>query len=160
MRRVSLCALSGLVVSALFSMPALAGSPNVADYPLRVHIVANNNRTHYHDRMVDYVDGEGRAILFENSQPRGFDYGFRCNDRVRLSEGFETYPARWKKQGGILEILAAGDGQAGCCVGLRIEGGIEGHRLRPAQWLGRLGTCSQIQRVDGQAPVRPRAWKG
>jgi hypothetical protein len=105
MRRIFFCALTGLAASAVFSTALLAGSPNVANYPLRVHVVQNSNRTHYHDRIVDYVDGEGRADLYENGQPRGFNYGFRCDDRVRLSEGYETYPARWKKPGAELEIL-------------------------------------------------------
>lgn len=123
MRRFLLCALSALAASAMFSTTALAGGPNVADYPLRVHVVQNNNHTHYHDRMVDYVDGEGRANLFENGQPRGFNYGFRCNDRVRLSEGFETYPARWKKAGGELEILLPVMGKPGAVWGcvLKVE---------------------------------------
>jgi hypothetical protein len=105
MRRMFFCTLSGFAAFAVFSTAVLAGSPNVANYPLRVHIVSNNNRTHYHDRIVDYVDGEGRADLYENGQPRGFNYGFRCDDRVRLSEGYETYPARWKKPSAELEIL-------------------------------------------------------
>jgi hypothetical protein len=113
MRRIFFYALSGLAAFAVFSTAVLAGSPNVADYPLRVHVVQNTNRTHYHDRIVDYVDGEGRADLYENSQPRGFDYGFRCNDRVRLSEGHETYPARWKKPGSVLEILQPVMGKPG-----------------------------------------------
>ena len=102
MRRIFLCAFTGLAASAMFSTAVRAASPNVANYPLRVHIVANNNRTHYRNQVLDYVDGEGRANLFENGQPRGFDYGFRCDDRIRLSPGYETYLARWKKPGGVL----------------------------------------------------------
>lgn len=105
MRRFLFCGLAGLASCALLSTTVRAGSPNIADFPLRVHVVQNSNRTHYRERMVDYVDGDGRANIFENSQPRGFDYGFRCEDRVRLSDGYETYPARWKKPGRELEIV-------------------------------------------------------
>jgi hypothetical protein len=113
MRQISFRPWSAFAAFAMFSTAVLAGSPNVANYPLRVHVVSNNNRTHYHDRLVDYVDGEGRADLYENGQPRGFDYGFRCDDRVRLSDGYETYPARWKKPGSELEILQPVMGKPG-----------------------------------------------
>ena len=112
MRRILSCSLSELAASAVFSTAALAGT-HVADYPLRVHIIQNSNRTHYHDRIMDYVDGEGRGDLYENGQPRGFDYGFHCSDRVRFSPGYETYPARWKKAGRELEILQPVMGKPG-----------------------------------------------
>jgi hypothetical protein len=111
-RRILSCSLSELAASAVFSTAALAGT-HVADYPLRVHIIQNSNRTHYHDRIMDYVDGEGRGDLYENGQPRGFDYGFHCSDRVRFSPGYETYPARWKKAGRELEILQPVMGKPG-----------------------------------------------
>ena len=113
MRRTVSCGLIVFAAALSSSVAAHAGSPNPADFPLRVHIVQNSNRTHYHDRVLDYVDGEGRANLFENGQPRGFDYGFRCEDRVRLSDGYETYPARWKKPGRELEILQPVMGKPG-----------------------------------------------
>jgi hypothetical protein len=59
------------------------------------------------------VDGEGRADLFENGQPRGFDFGYACADRLMASPGFETYPARWKKRGQTLEILQPVMGKPG-----------------------------------------------
>ena len=105
MRRFFFYALSSLLSSALLSSVAFAESHNVADYPLRVHIVQNTNHAHYHDRTIDYVDGEGRANLFENSQPSGFDYGFRCDDRLMVSPGYETYPARWRKPRREIDIL-------------------------------------------------------
>jgi hypothetical protein len=121
MRRIFSFALTGFAASAMFSTAVLAGGPNVADYPLRVHIVGNNNRTHYHERVLDYVDGDGRANLFENSQPRGFDYAFRCNDRIRNSPGYETYPARWKKVNGVLEILQPVMGKPGAVWGCELK---------------------------------------
>jgi hypothetical protein len=113
--------LSGLVACALLPAAALASNVNIADFPLRVHVVQNNNHTHYRDRMMDWVDGEGRANLYENGMPRGFDYGFRCNDRVRLSEGYETYPARWKKAGRELEILQPIMGKPGAVWGCTLK---------------------------------------
>jgi len=105
MRRFFFYALSSLLSSALLSHAAFAESHNVADYPLRVHIVQNTNHAHYRERTIDYVDGEGRANLFENSQPSGFDYGFRCDDRLMVSPGYETYPARWRKPRREIDIL-------------------------------------------------------
>lgn len=104
MRRFLFCGIAGLALCALSANNSWA-SANLNDFPLRVHIVQNTNHAHYSYRMLDWVDGEGRAVLFENSQPRGFDYGFRCGDRVFPSPGWETYPARWKKADRALEIL-------------------------------------------------------
>src|SRR5208337_414045 len=90
------------------------GKPNVNDFPLRVHIFMLNGYSHYYRQgssagggisALDSVDGEGRANLYENSQPRGFDFSYSCSRRLMFSPGFETYAARWKKQDRALEIL-------------------------------------------------------
>ena len=110
-----LSALAGfLFIGATAGMPlaSFAGSHTIADFPLRVHIYQANARTHYSSRMVDFVDGEGRANLFEQGDPRGFDFSYRCGDRVMYSAGFETYPARWKKPGAVLEMLSPAMGKA------------------------------------------------
>jgi len=97
--------------SVLLSTGALAGSRNPADYPLRVHIFQFNSRSHYYhpglgvsDSLND-VDGEGRANLYENGSPRGFDFSFQCGVHLMGSAGFETYMARWKKPGRVIEII-------------------------------------------------------
>ncbi len=105
MRRAWICGLSGLVVGLLVATVAWAGKWSAADYPLRVHIFQFNSHSHYYDRSLDAVDGEGRANLFENGQPLGFDFGYRCATRIMVSPGYETYMARWKKPGRELEIL-------------------------------------------------------
>ncbi|MGD0940746.1 MAG: hypothetical protein ABR905_13660 [Terracidiphilus sp.] len=97
--------LSGLAGCLLLSTVALAGGRNAADYPLRVHIYQFNGYSHYAYQTVNYVDGEGRANLYENGEPRGFDFKYRCGERLRGSAGYETYVARWKKAGKELEIL-------------------------------------------------------
>jgi len=107
------CGFSVLALCALSAPSAFASTANLNDFPLRVHIVQNANHAHYRYRTLDWVDGEGRAVLFENSQPRGFDYGFRCGDRVLPSAGWETYPARWKKADRELEILEPQMGKPG-----------------------------------------------
>ncbi len=99
MRRVFLCAL------LLLPAAAFAGKWTAADFPLRVHIFEHNGYSHYRYQNLDAVDGEGRANLYENGMPRGFDFGYRCVDRLRNSIGYETYMARWKKTGRVLEIL-------------------------------------------------------
>jgi hypothetical protein len=97
----------------LLSTAALAGGRTVADYPLRVHIYEHSGHSYYWHQSLDAVDGEGRANLFENGTPRGFDFGYRCADRLRSSPGYETYPARWKKPGKDLEILLPEFGKPG-----------------------------------------------
>jgi hypothetical protein len=115
--------LSRLVVCALFSTTVFAGGHNAADYPLRAHIFSHNSHSHYRDRTLDWVDGEGRANLFENGEPRGFDYSYRCSERLRNSSGFETYLARWKKRDQTLEILLPKLGKLGAtdACELRVE---------------------------------------
>ena len=107
--------LSGLatcgLLSALFSTTALAR--DAADYRLRVHIFQHNSHSHYYHQVLDAVDGEGRANLFENGEPRGFDDSYRCGERLRNSPGFETYLARWKKPDQTLEVLLPKMGKPG-----------------------------------------------
>jgi hypothetical protein len=104
MRRVIVSLLSVFAVCLLLSTAVLAAR-NLAEYPLRVHIYRFNGVSHYAFGTINFVDGEGRANLFENGQPRGFDFKYRCGERLRGSAGFETYPAKWKKPGKQLEIL-------------------------------------------------------
>ena len=105
MRRILSCTLGVSVFCALFSVAAMAASHNPADYPLRVHIFHHNSVSHYYDLSLETVDGEGRANLFENGEPRGFDFRYHCDNRLMNSVGYETYPARWKKPGKEMEIL-------------------------------------------------------
>ena len=112
MRRVLLSGLTVFAFCALFSTAVLAGH-NPADFPLRVHIFSFNSHSHYYYWTVNYVDGEGRANLYENGEPRGFDFSYRCGERLRASAGYETYLARWKKPGRTLEILQPQFGKPG-----------------------------------------------
>lgn len=106
MRRVIFFGLSGFALFVLLSTAVLAAR-NLAEYPLRVHIFQFNSYSHYYGptRSLDVVDGEGRANLFENGEARGFDFKYRCGERLRGNPGYETYPAKWKKPGKELEIL-------------------------------------------------------
>lgn len=111
MRRIMVCGLSGITACLLLATAAWAGKGNPGDYPLRVHIFQLNAHSQYYRPggspygTLEAVDGEGRANLFENSQPQGFDFSYRCGTRIMVSPGFETYMARWKKPGRELEIL-------------------------------------------------------
>lgn len=121
MRRVLLCGLTGFAFCALLSTAALAGGHSAADYPMRVHIFQFNAHSAYSYRQVDYVDGEGRANLFENGNPLGFDFSYRCSERLRVSAGYETYPARWKKPGKEIEILLPQFGKPGAMSACNLE---------------------------------------
>jgi hypothetical protein len=95
-----------VVVAALvFSRCASAGRRNPADFPLRVHIFTHNSHSHYWNGGLSKVDGEGRANLYENSVPTAFEFSYECDTRLMNSVGYETYLARWKKQGSALELL-------------------------------------------------------
>jgi hypothetical protein len=109
MRRVLLCGFTVFAFCALLSTAALA-SPNPADYPLRLHIFSHNGVSHYYWRSLDEVDGEGRANLYENGEPKGMDFRYHCDNRLMNSGGFETYQAKWKKPGVELQILLPAGG--------------------------------------------------
>ena len=114
MRRIFPCSLSVLAVCALFSTAVLAASHNPADYPLRVHIFSHNSYSHYSGpsgiRSLDVVDGEGRANLYENGEPKGMDFRYHCDSRIMNSAGYETYLAKWKKPGVELQVLLPAGG--------------------------------------------------
>jgi hypothetical protein len=82
-----------------------ADSKNIADYKLRIHIFSRNQTTFYHNREEEDAKGEGRANLFENGEVHGVDFNFECDQKLRASFGYETYPARWKKPGRELTLL-------------------------------------------------------
>jgi hypothetical protein len=132
MRRVFLFVL-GLVAGCLVtSTIARAAGHNIADYPLRVHIFQFNSHSHYYRAggysgasSLDAVDGEGRANLYENSEPRGFDFSYNCGQRLMVSPGYETYPARWKKPGQTLEILQPVLGKPGAFDACEMKVGLK-----------------------------------
>ena len=80
-------------------------SKNIADYPLRLHIFNRNETTFYHNRAEDEAKGEGRANLFENGEVHGVEFTFDCNEKLKASFGYETYPVKWKKPGQELTAL-------------------------------------------------------
>jgi hypothetical protein len=107
-RLLALCFCFLLTATALY-----ADSKNPADYPLRVHIYAHSGTNFYRGEYMDEAKGEGRADLFENSVPHGIDYTFECDQKVKASFGYETYPAKWKKPGKELTVLLPVFGETG-----------------------------------------------
>ena len=106
MRAAALTRVVGAALCLLHSSAIFASNHSSAEFPLRIHIYHINARAFYSsNRTVDFFEGEGRANLFERGDPRGFDFGFRCSAQVMTSSGYETYPARWKKQDATLEVL-------------------------------------------------------
>ncbi len=105
MRGMPFRALLVFCAFALLSAGASASKRTAADFPLRVHVFSHSGNSFYHDRMLDSVQGQGRANLYENGQPHGFDFAYECSVRLMGSPGAETYLARWKKPGRELEIL-------------------------------------------------------
>jgi hypothetical protein len=118
MSRVLLGALSGLACCLSLSTAALASGPDPADYPLRIRIVHYNfHRPDMRESkaevegMPDMIDGEGHADLFENGEPRAFEFTNSCIEPLYVAYGYETLDARWKKQNKVLEVLVPGDGK-------------------------------------------------
>ncbi|HEY6414348.1 MAG TPA: hypothetical protein VIX42_11720 [Edaphobacter sp.] len=87
-------------------------SKNPTDYPLRLHIFGRSETTFYHDRTLEESKGEGRANLFANGDVHGVDFSFDCSEKLKASFGFETYPAKWKKQDQELIVLLPVFGKA------------------------------------------------
>lgn len=110
MRRPCIVCLPALaLLLSVFVTRALADTKTPSDYPLRVHVY----QTRWQKHPGGAVDGEGRANLFEKGQPRAFDYSFSCSELFRASMGWETYPARWRKRDGELEMLVPVAGKPG-----------------------------------------------
>lgn len=110
MQRFWIGALGGIVACFLFPAGAFAGKVNTADFPLRVHVIDRNGVRHYHGMgggmsSLEEVDGMGQANLFENGQPIGFDFNYNCSQPITHQSAFETFMARWKKQGRVLEVV-------------------------------------------------------
>lgn len=110
MRRIWIC-ICTFVGMAFFFLPAsvFAKKVTAADYPLRVHIIFRNGIRHYRGgagvSSLTRVDGMGEANLFENSQPLGFDFTYNCDQPLTPQPAFETFMAKWKKQGRSIEIV-------------------------------------------------------
>jgi hypothetical protein len=112
MRGIELRPLCVFAACLLLTSPVFAGKFKPSDFPLRVHIVARNGVRHYYrlgsnapSSSLDQVDGLGEANLFENGQPRGFEFNYSCTQPITPQTAYETFLARWKKQDRVLEIL-------------------------------------------------------
>jgi hypothetical protein len=110
MQRVFLFGLSAVAFFLTLSNAALASGPNPDNYSLRVHILKYASRSApSHGKnlsgMQDFVDGQGVADLFENGEPRGFEFTSSCTEPPMASSGYGSFPARWKKKEKTLEIL-------------------------------------------------------
>lgn len=107
-RMLALCVCFLLAATTLH-----ADSKNPADYPLRIHIFSHSETNFYRREYMDETKGDGRANLFENSMAHGVDYTFECDQKVKSSFGYETYPAKWKKPGKQLLVLLPVFGKTG-----------------------------------------------
>jgi hypothetical protein len=118
MRIFSMIRMGAGIACLALSTAAFAGGPDLAKYPLRVHIFryrVQPRNTHDFKRqsdMAEYVNGMGQAVLFEGGEPRGFQYRYSCTVPMQASGRYATYPARWKKKDKTLEILLPQEGKA------------------------------------------------
>ena len=42
----------------------------------------------------------------------GFDFNYSCSEKLKASFGYETYPAKWKKQDKVITVLVPVMGKA------------------------------------------------
>jgi hypothetical protein len=111
--------LSGLAACLLLSTVVFAGAHNPtggynsAEYPLRINVFLYSGVPSSRSWHFDSEEGEGRANLYENGEPLGFDFIYRCGEQLKPSSDNETFPARWRKQGQKLEILVPRIGKPG-----------------------------------------------
>ena len=122
---------TGLLAGVVLGAAAIgwAESKNVADYPLRLHVFKRNETSFYHHRYMDEAKGEGRANLFENGEAHGVDFNFDCDQKLKDSFGYETYPAKWRKPGKELTLLLPQFGKTGSYFTCTIHTRCEGFRL-------------------------------
>jgi hypothetical protein len=106
MRRSILVGVSLILMCAAISPDARAGNHNPSDYPLRVQVLMFRGQSHFFaGSAMAWDEGEGRGNLYENGEPGAMDFKVKCQDRMRVSNGFGTFMARWKKLKENLEIL-------------------------------------------------------
>jgi hypothetical protein len=98
--------LTSFAFSMLLCVPLMNGeSKSSADYPLRIRVYSKDAVNAYYFTTVQEQKGEGRANLFEENDVHGVDFNYSCSEKLPNSFGYETYPARWKKQGKVLTVL-------------------------------------------------------
>jgi len=111
MGRIFIGILSGFAGLMAFTAVVQAKGPDATDYPLRVHVLKNlasarpDRGGKFAAESPGSMIGAGAADLFEGGEPMGFQFKFSCSVPLRPSEGYATYPARWKKQDKTLEVL-------------------------------------------------------
>ena len=111
MRHLFIFGLGACAACLAVSTAALAAKPDPCDYPLRVHIMKFNTQSRtsrepqHPSDSPDYVSGMGVADLFENGEPRGFQFSYSCMGGLKAAIGYANFPARWKKKDKTLEIL-------------------------------------------------------
>jgi hypothetical protein len=131
----------------LCAAPMKGDSKNIADYTLRLHIFSKDATTFYYSRNVEESKGEGRANLFENGEAHGIDFNFACDEKLKASFGYETYPARWKKPGQVLTVLLPVFGKSNAYFTCNLNTAVKDFAY--TRHNGRMGS---------EAPEKYKAW--
>ena len=95
----------------LFSTAYAAfAAPKLADYPLRVQIFKEHWGTEYSGGWGGYYPagyhGYGDANVTDGDKVNGMKFVFECSDHFTASDSDEAYPARWRKPGQEIELIA------------------------------------------------------
>lgn len=112
----------GVVAGVLMTCGLAAFGAELRELPLRVHVYATRERVLSRAGRPVAVEGMGKANLYEHGEPRGFDFRFTCEGKVPTSVGYETYPARWKERGRVMEVFVpAPGGKRGMRCEMKVE---------------------------------------
>jgi len=99
-------AIAGLaIVLWLVSPLPVRAKVRVEEYTLRVHLFETKGTATFYSGQLDHTQGHGIGNLFDNGEPRAFQFEYNCGEQLHMTDGYETYPAKWKKPGGVLEIV-------------------------------------------------------
>lgn len=96
--------MAGVMALAAGLASEIAVAAQLEALPLRVHVYATRERAVSRAGRPVGSEGMGKANLYEHGTPRGFDFQFRCEGKLPTSQGYETFPARWKHKPDLLEI--------------------------------------------------------
>jgi hypothetical protein len=95
-----------LAAGLLLSTSMLNGeSKKAADYPIRIRIYSKDSTNFYYGRVMEESKGEGRGNIFEGDDLHGVDFSYSCAEKLKANFGYQTYPAKWKKQDKVLTVL-------------------------------------------------------
>ncbi|MGC2696711.1 MAG: hypothetical protein WA738_13075 [Candidatus Angelobacter sp.] len=95
-----------LLLVGLLSLPVIVfAGRNLADYPLKVHILQQNWFSH--NLRYNEYKATGRGNIWEGDSVHAFDFTYDCSFGLTRTARNQPYLAKWKKPQFRLELLAS-----------------------------------------------------